>query len=115
MNDAYQQFLDRKRISDPETGITEHVSLRSIMKPHQVDITCWALRRGRAAVFAGTGLGKTLMELAWAEKVAEFTGKPVLIFAPLAVAEQALVHAVVPGCPVETHRAERDAGRGEPG
>lgn len=94
MNDAYQQFLDRKRISDPETGIMGAVSLRPILKPHQVDITRWALRRGRAAIFAGTGLGKTLMELSWAEKVAEFTGKPVIIFAPLAVAEQHISEAV---------------------
>lgn len=94
MIDAYQQFLDRKRISDPETGIMGDVPLRPIMKPHQVDITRWALRRGRAAIFAGTGLGKTLMELSWAEKVAEYTGKPVIIFAPLAVAEQHISEAV---------------------
>lgn len=94
MIDAYQQFLDRKRISDPETGIMGDVELRQIMKPHQVDITRWALRRGRAAVFAGTGLGKTFMELSWAEKVAEYTGKPVIIFAPLAVAEQHISEAV---------------------
>lgn len=91
---AYDEFLARKRVNDPETGITENVTLRPIMKPHQVDITRWALRRGRAAVFAGTGLGKTLIELSWAEKVAEYTGKPVLIFAPLAVAEQHISEAM---------------------
>src|SRR5262249_22377633 len=64
------------------------VELPEAMKPHQADITRWALRRGRAAVFAGTGLGKTFIELAWAKIVAEHTGKPVLIFAPLAVARQ---------------------------
>jgi hypothetical protein len=58
------------------------------MKPHQSDITRWALRRGRAAIFAGTGLGKTLMELTWADRVSQHTGKPVLIFAPLAVTAQ---------------------------
>lgn len=94
MIDAYQQFLERKRIIDPETGIMSDIDLRPVMKPHQSDITRWALRRGRAAIFAGTGLGKTLMELSWAEKVAEFTGKPVIIFAPLAVAEQHISEAV---------------------
>lgn len=94
MIDAYQQFLDRKRIIDPATGIMEDISLSPVMMPHQADITRWALRRGRAAIFAGTGLGKTLMELSWAERVAEYTGKPVIIFAPLAVAEQHIREAV---------------------
>lgn len=73
---------------DPMTGIGGSIELPSVMKPHQNDITAWALRRGRAAIFAGTGLGKTLMELVWAHHVAEYTGKPVLAFAPLAVSAQ---------------------------
>jgi len=73
---------------DPMTGIGGSIELPSVMKPHQNDITAWALRRGRAAIFAGTGLGKTLMELVWAHRVAEYTGKPVLAFAPLAVSAQ---------------------------
>ncbi len=88
MMDAYQAFLERKRIADPETGISDVHSLPSVLKPHQHDIVRWALRRGRAAIFAGTGLGKTLMELTWADKVSNHTGKPVLIFAPLAVSAQ---------------------------
>jgi len=88
MNDAYAKFLERKRILDPMTGIEGNIDLPSVLKPHQHDIVLWALRRGRAAIFAGTGLGKTLMELTWGEKVAAFTGKPVLIFAPLAVSAQ---------------------------
>lgn len=90
---AYADFLARKRISDPETGIASPVDLPTVMKAHQYDIVRWALRRGRAAVFAGTGLGKTLMELTWSTKVSEFTGKPTLIFAPLAVAEQHISEA----------------------
>jgi len=86
--DKYQKFLDRKRIADPATGITGGFALPNVLKHHQADIVKWALNRGRAAIFAGTGLGKTLMELAWAEKVSEYTGKPVLIFAPLAVSQQ---------------------------
>ncbi len=86
--DAYEEFLARKRIVDPMTGMKDVGELPHVMKDHQRDITSWALRRGRAAVFAGTGLGKTLCELAWAQKVAEHADKPVLIFAPLAVAAQ---------------------------
>ncbi|MCZ7488202.1 SNF2-related protein [Rhizobium rhizogenes] len=90
---AYQDFLDRKKISDPETGIRHALSLPSVLKPHQHDIVQWSLRRGRAAIFAGTGLGKTLMELSWSDQVFDFTGKPVLIMAPLAVAEQHITEA----------------------
>ncbi len=87
-HEAYEQFLDRKRISDPTTGIEGSVALPEYLFPHQADITRWALRRGRAAIFAGTGLGKTLMELVWAFEVSRFTGKPVLLLAPLAVSHQ---------------------------
>ena len=82
---AYEEFLARKRIVDPSTGMRIIPDLPGFMKPHQRDIAAWALRRGRAAVFAGTGLGKTLIELVWGGEVARYTGKPVLAFAPLAV------------------------------
>lgn len=88
MNNSYQEFLAKKRMVDPMTGMIGAIELPSVMNPHQNDITAWALRRGRAAIFAGTGLGKTLMELVWAHRVAEYTGKPVLAFAPLAMSAQ---------------------------
>lgn len=84
----YADFLARKAVMDPATGVYGDIVIPDRMKPHQRDITKWALRRGRAAIFAGTGLGKTYMELQWANAVAEYTGKPVLLFAPLAVSAQ---------------------------
>jgi superfamily II DNA or RNA helicase len=60
------------------------------MFPFQRDLVQWALRRGRAALFADTGLGKSRMQAMWAERVATHTGKPVLILAPLAVAAQTM-------------------------
>lgn len=84
----YHAFLEQKRIMDKPTGISDVPALNPMLKPHQHDIVTWALRRGRAAVFAGTGLGKTFMQLEWARVVYEFTGLPVLILAPLAVAAQ---------------------------
>lgn len=86
--DSYSEFLARKHITDPDTGMAEPGDMRDDFKPHQADITRWSLRRGRSAIFAGTGLGKTLMELSWAERVARETNRPVLINAPLAVASQ---------------------------
>ncbi len=84
----YQSFLAAKRRSDIATGIALPPDLPDFLFPHQRDIVRWALRRGRAAIFAGTGLGKTLMELVWSREVARFTGRPVLLLAPLAVSHQ---------------------------
>lgn len=88
MTDAYLQFLSRKRVSDPLTGVAVVPPLPDAMFPFQADITAWALRRGRAALFAGTGLGKSFMELAWADAVHRETGKDILHLAPLAVSAQ---------------------------
>lgn len=84
----YESFLERKRIMDPATGIVTPDDVPGFLFQHQSDIVKWALRRGRAAIFAGTGLGKTAMELVWADHVSRHTGKPVMIFAPLAVSHQ---------------------------
>jgi hypothetical protein len=84
---AYLDFLARKAIADPPTGIEPGV-LPAALFPFQADIVRWALRRGRAALFAGTGLGKSLMELAWADAIHKETGKDILHLAPLAVSAQ---------------------------
>lgn len=97
--DSYKEFLKRKAIVDPATGIEGDISLPDVMFPFQADICRWALRRGRAAIFAGTGLGKSLMELAWGDAVAKHTGKPVLHLAPLAVAAQMVREADKFGIP----------------
>lgn len=85
---SYSDFLARKAIEDPATGIVDIPALPECLFPHQRDIVAWALRRGRAALFAGTGLGKSLMELAWAQAVTRATGKDILHLAPLAVSNQ---------------------------
>ncbi|WP_060577673.1 DEAD/DEAH box helicase [Aureimonas ureilytica] len=88
LGDAYAAFLARKAIVDPPTGIKHALEISSHLFPFQRDIVSWALRRGRAALFAGTGLGKSLMELAWSDAIHRSTGRNVLLFAPLAVASQ---------------------------
>lgn len=85
---SYHDFLLRKRMVDPATGLTDLPALPARMFEFQADVTRWALRRGRAALFAGTGLGKSLMELAWADAVHRATGKDILHLAPLAVSAQ---------------------------
>ena len=85
---SYAQFLARKAVSDPASGLISWPPLPEQMFPFQRDITEWALKRGRAALFAGTGLGKSFMELAWADAVHRETGKDILHLAPLAVSSQ---------------------------
>lgn len=89
---SYQSFLDKKAVLDNPTGFDcDHEW--SWLFPFQRVIVRWALRRGRAAVFAATGLGKTRMQLTWASEVARHTGKQVLILAPLAVSKQTIREA----------------------
>jgi superfamily II DNA or RNA helicase len=85
---TYADFLERKRMIDPPAGMAAIPELHDQLFPFQRDIVTFALRRGRAAVFAGTGLGKSLMELSWADAIHRVTGEDVLILAPLAVATQ---------------------------
>jgi len=83
----YYEFLEAKKIQ-PQTSGFKAESLNPNLFDFQRVIVEWALRRGRAAVFADTGLGKTLMQTSWADAVCKHTGGDVLIFAPLCVAHQ---------------------------
>lgn len=82
------------------------------MKPHQVAAVDFALRRGSAALFLDTGLGKSLCELEWARQVAERTGQPVLILTPLAVAAQMIREGVKFGIEARQVREPGDVGPG---
>jgi hypothetical protein len=93
MNDSYAAYVQRKLSTVAPTGIASGFSLPGSLFPHQSALTAWALRRGRAAIFADTGLGKMRMELAWADAVRKYTGKPVMIHTPLAVAAQIAAEA----------------------
>ena len=85
----YSEFLESKATVDLPTGINRpRVEVHGAFD-FQRDIVKWALRRGRASVFADCGMGKTLMQLAWAEEV----HGDVLIVAPLAVSGQTIGEA----------------------
>lgn len=88
----YGAFLSAKSQLGGEHGFapTFHHPNAFDFQAHLVD---WATRQGRAALFCDCGLGKSLMQLAWAENVHRHTNKPVLIFAPLAVSVQTLDEA----------------------
>lgn len=85
----YESFVASKRRQETATG-HQPSDLNPSLFDFQRAIVAWAVRRGRAAIFADTGLGKTLMQLSWADEVARHTGEPVLILAPLAVSEQTI-------------------------
>jgi DNA modification methylase len=85
----YEDFVKSKRRAEVATG-HKPGDLNEHLFDFQHAIVSWAVRRGRAAIFADTGLGKTLMQLSWADEVASHTGGMVLILAPLAVSEQTI-------------------------
>jgi hypothetical protein len=97
----YQSFLKQKSIVDVPTGIDNPPPLNSNLFDFQSDIVSWACRRGRSALFAGTGLGKSLMELSWANALYEATGERTVIFTPLAVAAQMKREAIKFGIDVD--------------
>jgi hypothetical protein len=106
--DAYAEFLARKAITDPSTGLASFPPLPEQMFPFQRDITAWALRRGRAALFEGTGLGKSFQELAWADAVCRETGRDILHLAPLAVTGQMVREADKFGIAARQVRSQAD-------
>lgn len=89
----YNAFLASKVPACPATGLAEIAPFVAPLFPFQADITQWGLHRGRAAVFADCGLGKTLIQLEWARQVMAATEGRVLILAPLAVAQQTVLEA----------------------
>lgn len=87
--EAYTEFLKRKLERAISSGFTKPKdSMNGKMFEWQKDIDFWALKKGRAALFEDCGLGKTIQQLEWAKSVSDYTGKPVLIVSPLAVADQ---------------------------
>jgi len=104
MLDDYGDFLRRKRRAvgnsgfDPDPTLLERYGLFDF----QQALTGWAARKGRAAIFADTGLGKTRMQVAWADLVVRQAGADVLILAPLSVAQQTVAEAAAIGVQI-TH------------
>ena len=93
----YAAFLESKRRQWSGIGVcVSPDALPEWLYPFQQHLTAWALRKGRAALFADTGLGKTRMQLAWA---AQIPGR-VLILAPLCVGAQTIREGAGIGVPV---------------
>lgn len=86
---TYDNFLESKASAVPCCGFSVNKDeLRSCLFEWQKDIVCWALKKGKAALFEDCGLGKTIQQLEWCRIVSTKTGKPCLILAPFAVSRQ---------------------------
>lgn len=85
----YKDFINSKNKQMKNYGFDiEKENLNPMLFDFQKDIVRWALKKGRAAVFADCGLGKTPMQLEWANQIYKHEGGKILILAPLAVATQ---------------------------
>lgn len=106
---SYARFLKTKAIVDVPTGKT--VALESF-NPKLFDfqrlIARWALKRGRAAIFADCGLGKTFIQLEWGRMV----GGRGLIVAPLCVSQQTIREGAKLGIPVTYAHDKSEVGDG---
>ena len=87
MTTSYSEFLAQKTQLGGHHGF-EPVWMHPGLFDFQKHLTDWALMKGRAAIFADCGLGKTPMQLVWAENISRKTNGRVLILTPLAVAYQ---------------------------
>ena len=92
MTEDYTTFLQRKAQLGGEYGFSP-LWMPTFLFDFQKALVEWALLKGRSAIFADCGLGKTPMQLVWADNVVRKTNKPVLILTPLAVAQQTLTEA----------------------
>jgi len=108
---SYSKFISEKLGVLASAGIDTPLRDYALF-PHQRDLTAWALRRGRAAIFADTGLGKMRMAIAWADTVVTHTGQPVIILCPLAVAQQFVAEGLLMGVMVTHVREPQDVRHG---
>lgn len=109
----YLKFIENKKSTLAPSGYTVgKQAINDGLFEFQKDIVKWALRRGRAAIFAGTGLGKTRMQVEWGQNINSRSGGDVLILAPLAVASQTVREGAALGYEVNLCRSQEDVRPG---
>lgn len=100
---SYAEFLASKSQLPGGAGF-EPTWMPDFLFDFQKHLVEWSIRRGRAAIFADCGLGKTPMQLVWAENVVRHTNRPVLILTPLGVTHQTVREAEKFGIESEVSR-----------
>lgn len=101
----YHDFVNGKSLANAFSGF-DPVVIHDCLYDFQKAIVEWAVKKGRAAIFADTGLGKTAMQLAWADNVVKHTQGSVLVIAPLCVAQQTVREGEKYGIPVHYCRSQ---------
>lgn len=99
----YSEFIDSKTQLGGQFGF-EPIELPACLFDFQAALVSWAIRKGRAAIFADCGLGKSLMQLVWADNVVRKENRPVLIMTPIAVGIQTVQEGVKFGIDCERSR-----------
>lgn len=113
--DKYSEFLNNKKFVLESSGFdVDKSELNHNLFAFQKDIVRWALAKGRSAIFASCGLGKTLMQLEWAHRICEKVGRTakVLILAPLAVSTQTVREGEKFGITVNICESQEDVKQG---
>ena len=106
----YNEFLERKRQLNGNFGFKPNF-LPDVMFDFQKHLLTFALEKGKSAIFADTGLGKTIQELVWAENVVRKTNGKVLLLTPLAVSHQTIKEAEKFG--IEAYRSRDGEAKGK--
>jgi len=106
----YKTFLKNKSQIGGEHGF-KPLWIPDFLFDFQVSLVEWALRKGRGAIYADTGLGKTPMQLVWAENVVRKTNKNILVLTPLAVSHQTIKEAEKFGIDVKRSRDGKPKGK----
>lgn len=105
----YSEFIRQKSQFTHGDGF-EPTFIQDCAFDFQKHLIEWSVRMGRCAIFADCGLGKTLMQLAWAENIIRHTNRPVLICTPLAVASQTCKEAAKFGIEATQSRDGKHSG-----
>lgn len=106
---SYADFIHAKTQLGGESGFAPPW-MPAFLFDFQQSLVDWLLRKGRGAIFADCGLGKTPIELVWAENVVRHTNRPVLILTPLAVSHQTIAEAHK--FDIEAHRSNGEVHPG---
>ncbi len=109
----YDSYVAEKIIEANPSGFDIDIAdLNPLLFPYQRDIVKWAIRRGKAALFEYPGLGKSIQEWEFAHHTSKYTGKPAMIFAPLAVSEQMAIEAPDFGYAINICHSRQDVRAG---